>query len=53
MIKDYLKSTITGDGLQRTLLSVDLMREHHGKFNSSNFKNSKFRKAIQGILEIG
>ena len=53
MIKDYIKSTITGDGLQRTLLSVDVMGERCGKFNSSNFNNSKFRKAIQGILEIG
>ena len=53
MIKDYIKSTRTEDGLQRTLLSVDVMRERCGKFNSSNFNNAKLRKAIQGILELG
>ena len=53
LIKDYIKSTRSEDGLQRTLLSVDVMRERRGKFTNSNFNNAQLKRAISGILELG
>ena len=41
LIKDYINSTRSKDGLQTTLLSVDIMREQRGQFTNSNFNNTQ------------
>ena len=52
MIKDYIKTTKSEQGLQNILLAVDVMRERSGRFKASNFTNAKLSKAIDGMLEL-
>ena len=52
MIKDYVKSTRSEEGLQNILLSVDVMRERSGNFKSSNFTNTKLSQAIDRMLQL-
>ena len=53
MMKDYIKTTRSEDGFQRTLLSVDVMRERRGRFKNSNFNNAQLKTAVCGILDLG
>ena len=53
MIKDYVKTTRSEEGLQNILLAVDVMRERCGNFKSNNFNNTQLSRAIDGMLELG
>ena len=53
MIKDYIKTTRSEEGLQNILLAVDVMRERCGNFKSNNFNNTELSRAIDGMLELG
>ena len=46
MMKDYVKTTRSEDGFQRTLLAVDVMRERRGRFKNSNFNNAQLKTAV-------
>ena len=52
LIKDYIKTTKSEQGLQNILLTVDVMRERSGQFKSSNFNNKKLSEAIDSMLEL-
>ena len=52
-VKDYKKSTRSEDGLQRTLPSVDIMRQQREKFMHSNFNNADLKRAIGRTFDLG
>ena len=52
-IKDYIKSTRSEDGLQRTLLSVDIMKQQREKFMHSYFNNADLKRVIERTFDLG
>lgn len=52
LVQDYMKTTRMEEGLQRTILAVDLMRETRGIFKNSNFNTAKLRNVLVRILAL-